>query len=148
MKYYIYKISIPNTEYFYIGSTNNLYNRKSHHKDYSLYYFNPKFMLYDKIREYGGWDKIEFTTIKEFEVNSKKEASIEEQKIIDELKPNLNNRMASRHHLSIEEKNKLNKESTKKSAKKYYQNMSEEDKNKRKEYMRIYYLNRKNLKEN
>lgn len=148
MKYYIYKISIPNTEYFYIGSTNNIYNRKSHHKDYSLYYFNPKFILYEKIREYGGWDKIEFTTIKELEVNSKKEASIEEQKVIDELKPNLNNRKASRQLLNDDEIKQLIKDSIKKSSKKYYQNMSEEDKQKRKEYMKTYYLNKKNFKEN
>jgi group I intron endonuclease len=74
----IYKIIVPNCEKIYIGSTNNIIQRISQHKDYSKHYYNPNIQLYYTIRENGGWEKcvleiIETDALKEreqFWVNS------------------------------------------------------------------------------
>ena len=144
MKFFIYKIQIPITNELYIGSTNNLYFRKKHHIDCSLYYFNPKYKIYDAIRKAGGWDKIEFSILEEVDIETKKEGKEKEQKYIGLLIPTLNIRLASTSHISDEDKRIAQNERVKKA----YRNQTEEQKNKRKEYMKQYILNKKNIKDN
>jgi len=91
MKYYIYKIYKPETEFLYIGSTNKLSSRKSHHKKNTYNrckksYHRP---LYKTIRDNGGWDEWIFELVEELDCE-KLEARQREQYYIDTLKPQLN----------------------------------------------------------
>ena len=80
----------------YVGSTCNFDNRKKRHK--SMIY-NPNdrhsnHLLYRKIRQHNGIWNIEI--YKDFPCNNRLELRIEEQRVIDELKPTLNEQKAYR----------------------------------------------------
>lgn len=94
--YYIYKIYKPETELLYIGSTNKLSSRKSHHKKNTynrvkLSYHRP---LYKAIRDNGGWDVFVFEVVEELDCD-RTEARNREQYYINTLKPLLNCATAS-----------------------------------------------------
>ncbi len=93
MKIIFYKIYLKQDEtIFYIGSTNNFSRRKSHHKKNvrnkvgKLYHT----YLYSFIRQNGGWENFNMIIIQTNEFENINEGRIEEQKLIDELKPLLN----------------------------------------------------------
>jgi group I intron endonuclease len=93
MKLFIYKIyCIDKPDNFYIGSTNNLSSRKSHHKKNVRNKVGKRYWtkLYLFIRENGGWDAFMFEKIIEYECITKDEIRKHEQTYIDTLKPNLN----------------------------------------------------------
>ena len=93
MKSYIYEISCKsNTELFYIGSTNNLSSRKSHHKKNTNNKVGKRYWtkLYTEIRNNGGWGNMLFIKLYEYDDISKDELRKKEQYYIDELKPTMN----------------------------------------------------------
>jgi hypothetical protein len=74
MKYIIYKITIE--DYTYIGSTKDFNQRKKTHKSTCK---TNKLMLYQFIRQNGGWDKCEMTPIEEYECEGQIQARIREE---------------------------------------------------------------------
>ena len=90
----VYKLKCRDTTIteFYIGSSMNFKERKRHHKISSnnLNHKDYCIPLYMFINVNGGFDNWEFEIIKEYNLISKKELTIEEQKYKDLLKPELN----------------------------------------------------------
>jgi len=100
--YSFYKIAIKGTKHCYIGSTVNIYSRKSSHKSACI---NPNaythhLKLYQVICEHGGWDNVEFTVIDEKEYETKEQSLIQEQKYIVQHKATLNSVPASTSSLN------------------------------------------------
>ena len=95
----IYKIQHEdNEELLYVGSTTNFTKRKNYHKNSCINPNNTKhhLKLYKMIRENGGWDCFKFIQIKEFACSNKREAEAEEDRIMLELKANMNSNRACR----------------------------------------------------
>ena len=105
----IYKIHhINNEELLYVGSTTNFIKRKQQHKqrcnNLNKFY---NLQVYQMIRDNGGWIQFKMIIIKEFPCNTKTELLIEEDRLMRELKSNMNNRRAS---TTDEEKKEQKKE--------------------------------------
>lgn len=100
MKYIIYKISIA--DFIYIGSTQDLKQRKIAHKSscYNEKHRQHKFKLYQTIRENGGWDCIDITPVEEYECEGATQARIREEYWRREYNAQLNTIKA---HLTREE---------------------------------------------
>lgn len=92
MKAYIYKISIPNNDEFYIGSTTCFSRRKSQHKKSTTNKVHKKYWckLYQFIRDNGGWCNVKMEILFEFECAYKEELRVLEQIYLDDLRPTLN----------------------------------------------------------
>lgn len=92
MKFFIYKIYKPDTEHLYIGSTNKISTRRSHHKKNTYNRVKKSYhrLLYKTIRDNGGWDAFIFEIVEELEVQDTKEGRQRELYWIDQLKPSLN----------------------------------------------------------
>ncbi len=92
-KLLIYKIQhIDNPELLYVGSTTDFTKRKYQHK-HSCNNDNVKkynYKLYQMIRENGGWDMFNMVVIKPFPCQNKQEALTEEDRLIREMKANMN----------------------------------------------------------
>ncbi len=89
----IYTIKTDNG--LYVGSTLDLHNRKTKHKNSLKKNYKGKgYKLYNNIRENNFNYQIE--PYKPFPCNNRRELEEEEQRIIDELKPNLNSKRAYR----------------------------------------------------
>jgi hypothetical protein len=89
----IYKIQhLENEELLYVGSTTNFIKRKQHHKERCNTPTNSKYNLkiYKMMRDNGGWDQFKMIIIKEFPCNNKTELLIEEDRLMIELKSNMN----------------------------------------------------------
>jgi len=87
----IYKIQhIENFDLLYVGSTTDFIKRKSTHKDRCKESYKTKNLLYNMIRENGGWDNFKMIIIKEFPCDTKTELLIEEDKLMIEMKTNMN----------------------------------------------------------
>ena len=122
----IYKIQhIEKLELLYVGSTTNFIKRKQHHKERCNNESNNKYnlLIYRMIRDNGGWDYFKMTIIKEFPCNSKTELLIEEDKLMLELKSNMNKLRAYR-----------NKEEKKEYYRQYTEDYRKNNKEKVKEY--------------
>jgi hypothetical protein len=83
-------------DYIYVGSTTNFRSRKSEHK-YSCN--NPnnkdhKALVYQKIRENGGWENWKMIPLEEYACNSSTEARIREEEWRVKLRASLNARKA------------------------------------------------------
>ena len=95
----IYKIQHrDNDELLYVGSTTDFTRRKYSHK-YICNNTNHKrhnIKLYKMIRDNGGFDCFNMTIIKEFPCQNKQEALSQEDKIMRQLKANMNNNKAFR----------------------------------------------------
>tara|TARA_R110001632_G_scaffold201830_1_gene324785 strand:+ start:789 stop:1502 length:714 start_codon:yes stop_codon:yes gene_type:complete len=93
----IYKIQHrDNDELLYVGSTTDFTRRKAQHKR-DCYNANSKcynYKLYSIIRDNGGFDCFNIIVIKEFPCNNNQEALIEEDKIMRQMKCNMNERRA------------------------------------------------------
>ena len=89
----IYKISSTNPEIldFYIGSTNKISSRKSHHKKNVRNKVGKRYWtkLYVFIRNNGGWDAFKMEVIEQTELGKERE-----QYYIDLLNPTLNTNRA------------------------------------------------------
>ena len=75
MKYIIYKIQI--NDYIYIGSTKNFAIRKSQHKRRCNN--SMDLLVYNTIREHGGWECCTMVPVREVEVETKLQAHIVEE---------------------------------------------------------------------
>ena len=100
----IYKIQHKEIdELLYIGSTTDFTRRKYSHKsrcnNANAKYYNLK--VYKMIRDNGGFDNFNIIVIKEYPCNNKREAEAEEDKVMREMKANMN---AIRPYVSREER--------------------------------------------
>ena len=107
----IYKIK-HNEDYddvnIYIGSTCNFIKRKNHHKNSCINEKNNNYNtpLYQYIRENGGWDCFIMIKIHDFPCENKYNLNIEERRVIDLLKPNLNKHIPTRSKKEWREDNR------------------------------------------
>lgn len=102
MKYVIYKIVDKNNEtQFYIGSTNRLCTRRSHHKKNIHNKVGKKYWckLYQYIRANGGWSNFTMTVIEEVESIEPINIKVKEQEYINNLKPTLNSISAHKENI-------------------------------------------------
>jgi hypothetical protein len=122
MLYVIYKICSDDCpDFIYIGSTKNFTNRKCKHKHNCNN--GCSFKLYNKIREYGGWDNWRMVIIDEIGDVSKTQAKMKEEEWRLKLQANLNTKKC---HLTEEE------------LKQYFKEYRETHKQKSKEYQAEY----------
>ena len=89
----IYKIQHrDNDELLYVGSTTDFTRRKAEHKrkcnNANCKAYNYK--VYKMIRDNGGWEVFNMIVIKEFPCQNKQEALTEEDKIMRQMKSNMN----------------------------------------------------------
>jgi hypothetical protein len=113
--YVMYKLSPKNKnlKYCYIGHTNNFIFRKRQHylPSVDLNHIKSHILLYETIRQNGGWDEWEMVELENFNGKTKLEARIREQELIDEHSANLNMLKA---YISEEDRNALKKQITQK----------------------------------
>ncbi len=106
----IYKIQHESKdELLYVGSTTHFGNRKTQHK-HNCYNTNNKIYnnkLYTTIRDNGGWDAFNMVIVKEFPCENRRQAECEEDKVIRQMRSDLNMKRA---FLSPEEKRKNDNE--------------------------------------
>jgi len=144
-EYQIYKISSDYCDKFYIGSTRDFTSRKGRHKS-SCNNPNNKgynYKIYQTIRNNLGWDNWRMTCIEVMENTTKLEAEIREEQMRMELKATLNDRMATKGHMTIEEYHKQYNEKHKDHIKEYYQQHYAENRDHYKEYKKQYYAENK-----
>jgi hypothetical protein len=135
MKYIIYKIQI--NDYIYIGSTKNFTIRKASHKRACN---NGKdFLVYNTIRENGGWECCTIVPIREVDVETRLQALIIEEEERVKYNAQMNTKRAYR---TEEEKlayvnywREENKEKRAETGKLWY----EANKEKRAETQKIWY---------
>jgi hypothetical protein len=135
----IYKlINYDYPELVYVGSTTNFTNRKRHHKCNCLN-TNNNLKVYVNIRENGGWYNWNMIKICDYPCNNKREAELEEDKYMMELKANMNMNRASRTPQEYYEENRDkfkqykedNKDNIKEYQKEYHKQYSEDNKDKK-----------------
>jgi hypothetical protein len=99
MKFYIYKIFKPDTDFLYIGSTNKFCKRKASHKKNTYNRCKPSYhrLLYKTIRLNGGWDSWTMEIIEFLEVETPRDGRIRELFYISTMNPNLNINSPIRH---------------------------------------------------
>lgn len=88
--YKIQHIDVPSL--LYVGSTVAFRTRKSQHKSATNNPTNPqyKFKVYEMIRANGGWQMFNMVVIMEFPCKNKQDAHTEEDRIMREMKANMN----------------------------------------------------------
>jgi len=127
----IYKIQhIENLELLYIGSTTNFNKRKQYHKENCNTITNKKynFLVYKMIRDNGGWDQFKMIIIKEYPCETKTELLIEEDRLMMELKSNMNN---NRAYLTDNDRKERDKLRTKEYRKNHPEQYKQYDKKRR-----------------
>jgi hypothetical protein len=131
----IYKIvcNDPDVKECYIGSTCNLYKRKSEHKSSCNNEKNKNYNLrvYQCIRANGGWNNWSVIQIEAYSCNYKRELELRERYHLEELKANLNCHIPTR---SYQEWQEDNKEKIKEKRKEQYEKNKEYYKEKSKQY--------------
>tara|TARA_R110000868_G_scaffold397905_1_gene670822 strand:+ start:87 stop:716 length:630 start_codon:yes stop_codon:yes gene_type:complete len=145
----IYKIAHKYSPYVYIGSTTNFRRRKQQHKENAVVEKqNKNYLVYQKIRELGGWNNFEMVLVKKCPCNDKLELTAIEFEYQQLFDANLNSKNAiqeedyyiNRKHLKAEydkQYREKNKEKIKENKKKYQENNREEIKENKKEYYQI-----------
>ena len=94
----IYCITLNDSEdYLYIGSTTDFKSRLYVHKHRSMnksseYYDD---LLYEKIRDYGGWSQWTMHILEEYPTKSKVELQKHERFLIENMGANLNSSLPS-----------------------------------------------------
>jgi len=155
--YFIYKICCNDSSCadFYIGSTQNVRQRKSQHKQSCINesYRNFNLLIYTKIREYGGWDNWRMVVIEEMPNTTLIQARIREEHYRVELQATLNSKSAYIGLPTIEYKKQYyetNKDKMNERHKAYYETHKdkmneqhkaycEKNKDKMSEYKKAYY---------
>jgi hypothetical protein len=130
----IYKlINYDYPELVYVGSTTNFTKRKQKHKESCLNEKSKKHNLkvYTNIRDYDGWVNWSMIKICDYPCENKREAELEEDKYMTELKANMNMIRASRTQKQYYEDNK---EKIKEYTKEYRDNNKEKIQEYTKEY--------------
>jgi hypothetical protein len=140
----IYKlVNYDYPDLVYVGSTTNFTKRKQCHKcnchNEEAKGYNYK--VYVNIRENGGWENWHMIKICDYPCNNKREAELEEDKYMMELKANMNMVRAFRPREQYYEDEK---EKILEYKKEYYEGNKEELKEKKKEY---YETNKAKFKE-
>ena len=139
----IYKIQHQDKpELIYVGHTTNFNKRKWAHKTNYNGGKKSHLKLYNMMRENGGWEEFKMIQLKEFSCNNRREAEIEEDKSMLELKSNLNTYRSFRDQERSKEENiirckewyKDNKEKAIDYNKKYNEDNKEEIKKYRKQW--------------
>ena len=118
----IYKlINYDYPELVYVGSTTNFTKRKQQHKSHCYNESGNAYDLkiYKTIRENGGWDSWNMIVICDYSCNNKREAELEEDRYMMELRANLNMIRASR---TREQHYEDNKDKIKEHIKQYQEN--------------------------
>jgi hypothetical protein len=141
----IYKlVNYDYPDLVYVGSTTNFTKRKQNHKQRCL---NPNdkkynYKVYISIREYDGWENWNMIKICDYPCNNKREAELEEDRYMMELKANMNSHRASRTKQQYQEDNK---EKLQKYFKEYreinkdhYKEYEKQRQEQRQEYMKEY----------
>ena len=116
----IYKIQhIDNDTLLYIGSTTDFTKRKCAHKNTCNNEKSKKYngKVYKMIRDNGGWEEFEMIQIEEFPCENKRQAEMEEDKIMREMKATLNSRSPYVTQEEQKEKRRAYKEANKKDIK-------------------------------
>jgi len=93
----IYKIQHKdNNDLLYVGHTTNFTKRKYEHKSRAICETSKEYnrKVYQMIRENGGWDDFNMIVVKEFPCENKQQATIEEDRIMREMKATMNERRA------------------------------------------------------
>ena len=99
----IYKIQHKDKDdLLYVGHTTNMRNRKYQHKN-NVKCDEKQSKIYRMIRDNGGWDEFNMIIVKEFPCENIQQALIEEDKIMREMKANLNTQRAIRNENEYEE---------------------------------------------
>ncbi len=137
----IYKIQHEdNPELLYVGSTTDFTKRKSCHKsdcnNDKKQNYNLK--VYKMIRDNGGWEMFKMIIIKEYPCNNKIELLLEEDKIMMELKSNMNKRRASRTHKQYREDHKEQSKQYREDHKEQTKQYKEDHKEQTKQYNKLY----------
>ena len=130
----IYKlINYDYPELVYVGSTRNFTKRKQQHKESCLNEKSNKHNLkvYTNIRENDGWENWNMIKICDYPCNNRREAELEEDKYMMELKANMNMIRASR---TLKQQYVDKKEKNNKKCKEYNEAHKEEIQQKNKEY--------------
>ena len=147
-KYIFYKISCLDTsiDYVYIGSTTNFTKRKYHHKSRcnNINDSFHNFPVYKFIRDNGGFENFSMIPIEESDFETKLQARIREQELIETYINKLNSRNA--YINKIEYKKQYNKHyrfENKEQIKKYKAQYFEQNKQHIKEYQKNYRLIKK-----
>ena len=135
-KIIIYKlVNYDYPDLVYVGSTTNFTKRKQHHKNRCLNEKGKKYNLkvYKMIREYDGWENWSMIKICDYPCKNRREAELEEDRYMTELKASMNSHRASRTRKQYYEDNKKkiqeyekeyrdnNKEKIKENKKEYYE---------------------------
>jgi hypothetical protein len=133
MIYFIYTISIPNTDYLYVGSTKNFNKRVAEHnrniycdETHKVY----KYKLYQTIRNDGDFN-CEYKILENYECENKDKAKIREKYWLDELCPDFKQNNLSLNSiepicfLTKQERDKLYHETHKQERKIYVENNKE-----------------------
>ena len=126
----VYKIiNYDFPDLLYVGSTTNFTKRKQNHKERCSNVVNKShdYKIYKTIRENGNWESWFMVKICDYPCNNKREAELEEDHHMMELKANINMRRASRSMKQYREDNKEN-------IKEYYEEYYEANKDKKKQY--------------
>ena len=88
----IYKIQHNDDDtLLYVGHTTNFTKRKSMHKSDCIEKTTP---VYKMIRDNGGWECFAMIVIKEYPCENKREACIEEDRIMRDMKASMNSKRA------------------------------------------------------
>ena len=93
----IYKIQhLENEELLYVGHTTDFKHRKYAHKAAcnSLTNSNHNLKVYQMMRENGGWVNFNMVVLHKYPCHSREEADKEEDKVMRELKANMNSNYA------------------------------------------------------
>ena len=147
----IYKIQHKEIdELLYVGSTTDFTRRKAQHKK-ACNNANSKchnFKVYKMIRDNGGFDCFNIIIIKEFPCNNKQEALIEEDRLIREMKSNMNSRRAYTTPEDTKEQKKRYIELHREQLLEYHKQYKLENKERIKERDKQYYnLNKEKTKQ-
>ena len=133
----IYKIEhIEDESLVYVGHTTCFNKRKARHKHNCINELSKNFniKLYQMMRVNGGWNMFKMIEVQKYECKDKREAEKREDKVMKELKANMNVRQS---FLTEEDKKgyyEQNKEIIKERLKEYYETNKETISLKSKEY--------------
>ena len=130
VKTIIYKlVNYDYPDLVYVGSTTNFTKRKQHHKNRCLNEKGKKYNLkvYKMIREYDGWENWSMIKICDYPCKNRREAELEEDKYMTELKANMNMKRASRTQQQYREDNR-------EKIQKYYKEHRDNNKEKIQQY--------------
>jgi hypothetical protein len=121
----IYKIQhIDKDDLLYVGSTTDFTRRKAEHKRRCK---TKTTKLYEMIKDNGGWEMFNMIIVKNFCCDNGQEAKREEDRVMREMKANMNTKRA---YTTNEEK----REYIKQYQEQYYKQYYEQNKERYKEY--------------